>query len=160
MSKPYSRRPIHRRDTQVAGKSRDRIYLKCPNDRCDELDKWKKENTKTQWDWIIRRGVRLSDTPPIGLCDASRRIKFWQDSEYCLKSQVRPDGPTHTFKRVVLMVGTMSREFVFSSWKICFRTGWSDAWNWTIGLKRRNNDVSISAEEEDSSSAPDDSTPR
>ena len=56
-SKPYPRRPIHRRDIQFTiemskplsrhSSHREKAEtLKCPNDRCDELDKCNKETEK------------------------------------------------------------------------------------------------------------------
>ena len=49
-----TRCPMHRRDIKSQWKSRE-IYLECPNDHCDELDKCNKEIGKTQWVRIIWR---------------------------------------------------------------------------------------------------------
>ena len=54
MSNSPTRRPNHHRDIKSQSKSRDRIYLEPPNDRCDELDKCNNETGKTQCDQIIR----------------------------------------------------------------------------------------------------------
>ena len=115
-----TRRPTYRGHIKLQRKSRDSIYLECPNDRYDELEKCNKETGKTKCDRIIRhphgrtiRPMRPDDPMPEK-----------EGSDYCLehssermfsqgwKLPSRPDDPSWGIWSVGVMVGSMIRDVV------------------------------------------------
>ena len=139
--------PIHRWDDKSQWKSRDRIYLECPNDRCDKLDKWSKKTGNSQWVWIIRNaqvGATHQSSRIIRHLENTGRINArMMYQRACFsdgKLSVGPDDPTRMLLSVGLMLRcndqwTLQMEFKFgivpddpTHWSSMGRINTSDQW--------------------------------
>ena len=106
--------PNHIRDVQFTvetlksqGESRDRIYLKCPNDCCDELDKCEEESEKHRRTGLSDEPSDYPTPPPSDYPTYYNRINsdrfWWKNWSEIRRKQVNPVG---------LILGAFFREHV------------------------------------------------